>query len=83
MFAMTGGTVAHNTITLNLTSMLWTYVPGAPRRVFIADVKIQAQAQGQFYYPDVKVSCDECDGGAVNSIAVADCGGVVTQYGSL
>jgi Uma2 family endonuclease len=58
VFAMTGGTVAHNTIALNLAAALRGHVRGGPCRVFMADVKAQAQSQGPFYYPDVMVSCD-------------------------
>ncbi|MBW4489934.1 MAG: Uma2 family endonuclease [Trichocoleus desertorum ATA4-8-CV12] len=68
VFAMTGGTVAHNTIALNLASMLRGHVRGGARRVFMADVKVQAQAQGPFYYPDVMVSCDDRDRSAVRLI---------------
>ncbi|MBD1865185.1 MULTISPECIES: Uma2 family endonuclease [Trichocoleus] len=68
VFAMTGGTVAHNTIALNLAAALRGHVRGGPCRVFMADVKVQAQAQGPFYYPDVMVSCDERDRSAVRLI---------------
>ncbi|MBD2123602.1 Uma2 family endonuclease [Trichocoleus sp. FACHB-262] len=68
VFAMTGRTVAHSTIALNLAAALRGHVRGGPCRVFMADVKVQAQAQGPFYYPDVMVSCDDRDRSAVRLI---------------
>jgi Uma2 family endonuclease len=65
VFAMTGGTIAHNDITLNLYRTL--YPPLYPKmrsrgcRINVADVKVQVTTNSPYYYPDVVVSCDAQD----------------------
>jgi Uma2 family endonuclease len=55
-FAMTGGTVRHSTITLNIASHLRARARGGACRVFVTDLKVRA-ASDVFYYPDVVVQC--------------------------
>ena len=68
VFAMTGGTIPHNLIALNLASTLRAFLRGKDCRVFMADVKVQISATNSFHYPDVMVSCDERDRSAINLI---------------
>ncbi|MEB3335897.1 MAG: Uma2 family endonuclease [Leptolyngbyaceae bacterium] len=68
VFAMTGGTIPHNLIALNLASTLRAFLRGKGCRVFIADVKVQLSERGPYHYPDVMVSCDERDRTAMKLI---------------
>lgn len=57
--AMTGTSVAHNLIALNIAVALKSYLREGPCQVFVSDVKVRLNvaAQDVFYYPDVFVSC--------------------------
>lgn len=61
VFAMTGGTIPHNDIALNLASALKGYLRGKGCKVQIADVKVGVSESGPFFYPDVIVSCSDQD----------------------
>ncbi|HEY9848822.1 MAG TPA: Uma2 family endonuclease [Leptolyngbyaceae cyanobacterium] len=61
VFAMTGGTLPHNSIALNLASNLKSHVRGKGCKVFMADAKVGVSEKGPFHYPDVMVTCDERD----------------------
>lgn len=61
VFAMTGGTIPHNDIALNLASALKNHLRGKGCKVQIADAKVGVSLQGPFHYPDVMVSCDPRD----------------------
>jgi Uma2 family endonuclease len=61
VFAMTGGTIPHNDIALNLASALKSDLRGKGCKVQMADVKVGISQNGPFYYPDVIVSCDARD----------------------
>ena len=61
VYAMSGGSDAHNTITLNLASALKTHLRGGHCRTFAADMKTRIQLINRYYYPDVMVTCDERD----------------------
>ncbi|MGK7878832.1 MAG: Uma2 family endonuclease [Crocosphaera sp.] len=61
VYAMTGGTIPHNTIALNLASILKNYLRNKGCKIQINDVKVQVSEQGPYHYPDVVVSCDERD----------------------
>lgn len=60
-YAMTGGTLAHNTIALNLAAALKTHLRGKECRVFMSDAKVQADSEVAYFYPDVVVTCDQGD----------------------
>jgi Uma2 family endonuclease len=60
-YAMTGGTLNHNAIAVNLTTALRTYLRGKSCKVFMADAKVGVSENGPFFYPDIMVSCDERD----------------------
>lgn len=61
VLAMTGGTLPHNSIALNLASALKNHLRGKGCKVQIADAKVGISQNGPFHYPDVIVSWDEGD----------------------
>ena len=63
VFAMSGGTDTHCTITLNLGALLRNHLRGNPCRVFITDMKLRVEASNAFFYPDIYVTCDPADRG--------------------
>lgn len=61
VFAMTGGTIPHNDIALNLYSALRPHLGSKGCRANVSDVKVQVSSKGCYYYPDVVVSCHPQD----------------------
>jgi Uma2 family endonuclease len=61
VYAMTGGTIPHNDIALNLATALKAFHKGTTCKVQMSDVKVILSEQGPFFYPDVVVSCDAND----------------------
>ena len=63
IFAMAGGSKAHNIISGNIFANLRDHLRGSPCRTYIADMKVQIEhAEGaSYYYPDVVVSCAPLD----------------------
>ncbi|WP_310488124.1 Uma2 family endonuclease [Chamaesiphon sp. VAR_69_metabat_338] len=61
VYAMTGGTLGHNQVAINLVAMLRTFFRGKGCRVFINDVKVQVSAKGPYFYPDLVVTCNSDD----------------------
>ena len=59
--AMTGGTLPHNDLAINLLTALRPHVKARGCRINMADAKVQVQDQGPYYYPDLVVSCDKWD----------------------
>lgn len=59
MYAMTGASVAHNTVAGNLFAAFHTHLRGSPCRVFTADQKLHMKNDSDeiIYYPDVVVAC--------------------------
>lgn len=68
VFAMTGGTIPHNAIAVNLTTTLKNHLRGGSCRVYAADAKVGVSENGPFHYPDVMVTCDERDRRAIQAI---------------
>jgi Uma2 family endonuclease len=58
VWAMTGGTLAHNTIALNVAFALRQRLDGTPCQVFAADVRV-VTPRADVMYPDVLVACGE------------------------
>lgn len=52
---MTGGTVNHNYIAINLTSGLKYGLKGQPYRVFMSDLRLSIPTKNIYTYPDVMV----------------------------
>jgi Uma2 family endonuclease len=61
VFAMSGGTDAHYTITLNLAASLKSALSGTPCRPFVSGMKVRVEAADAVLYPDVFVTCDARD----------------------
>jgi Uma2 family endonuclease len=57
MFAMTGGTLRHNTIALNVAAALRNHLRDTACRAFINDVRVRVERTHSYYYPDLLVSC--------------------------
>ncbi len=61
VYAMTGGTIPHNEIAVNLTTVLKNHLRGKGCKVLMADSKLGISEKGPFHYPDIMVSCDPRD----------------------
>ncbi len=61
VFAMTGSTIPHNDIALNLYTALYPHLRSRGCRANVSDVKVQVSPKSPYYYPDVIVSCDPQD----------------------
>ncbi|OCR00142.1 hypothetical protein BCD67_20915 [Oscillatoriales cyanobacterium USR001] len=59
--AMTGGTIPHNDIALNFYTSLRPHLRQRGCRVNVSDVKVQANKNSRYFYPDLVVSCDTQD----------------------
>ncbi len=68
-YAMTGGTLPHNDIAVNLTSALRTALRGTGCKVRMADAKVRISENGPYFYPDIVVSCDDRDRRAMDAIS--------------
>ena len=66
--AMTGGTVPHNDVVLNLYASLRPHVRSRGGRVNVFEVKVPVAATGNYFYPDLIVSCDDRDRNAIKLI---------------
>jgi Uma2 family endonuclease len=60
-YAMAGTTDSHNTIALNLASIIRNHLRGTDCRVYFADIKARLEKRNCFYYPDILVTCDPQD----------------------
>lgn len=67
VLAMTGGTIPHNDIALNLYTALRPHLRTRGCRVNVADVKVQVTST-LYRYPDLVISCDERDKTALQSV---------------
>jgi Uma2 family endonuclease len=61
VFAMTGGTIPHNDIALNIYRALYPHLRSRGCRINVADVKVQVNINSPYFYPDVVISCDPRD----------------------
>lgn len=61
VYAMSGTTDSHNTISQNAQIALRLHLRGTECDVYIADVKAQLVHRKNYYYPDVMVTCDPQD----------------------
>jgi Uma2 family endonuclease len=61
VYAMAGGTYAHNLIASNVLGELYAQLKHKPCRALNSDskVKLQSGTQTRFYYPDASVVCGE------------------------
>ena len=65
--AMTGGTIPHNDIAINLLTALRPQARARGCRINMADVKVQVTPR-IYFYPDLVVSCDQQDRNAIKLI---------------
>jgi Uma2 family endonuclease len=56
VYAMSGATIRHNTITRNIIGRLLSVAGDGPCQLFFSDVRLRA-ADDAYYYPDVMVVC--------------------------
>jgi Uma2 family endonuclease len=68
VYAMTGITLPHNDIALNLTSVLRNALRGKGYKVRMAGAKVKVSELGPYFYPDLVVSCDDLDRQATDAI---------------
>ncbi len=61
VFAMAGGSDAHNTASLNLASALKSHLRGTSCRVFMSDMRLELAENNHYSYTDVFVTCDPRD----------------------
>ncbi len=71
VFAMSGASDTHVTITMNVALSLKTHLRGGPFRALQTDMRLRVEADNAFYYPDLLVTCDERDRGAAAELAKA------------
>jgi len=57
--AMTGASLAHNAIGVNVVLSLGAQLKGKPCSVYVADMRVKVSATGLYTYPDVIVVCGE------------------------
>lgn len=67
VLAMTGGTLPHNDIAINLLTTLRPQTRKQGCRINIADAKVKVTPT-RYRYPDVVVSCDQRDKTALDAI---------------
>ncbi len=67
VFAMTGGTLPHNDIAINLLTALRPHLRTQGCRINIVDAKVNI-TPALYRYPDLVVTCDERDRIALNAI---------------
>jgi Uma2 family endonuclease len=61
IFAMTGGSLPHNDIALNLYRALYPHLRQRGCRVNVSDVKVQTNQNSRYFYPDLVVTCHPQD----------------------
>lgn len=59
MFAMAGASLAHNTITENLSVRIGGQLLGSPCRTFSSDLRVRIERTGLYCYPDLVIVCGE------------------------
>jgi len=57
IYAMSGGSPAHSTITVNLTAEVRAKLKGKPCQAFSNDMKVSAESGRLYAYPDLSVVC--------------------------
>jgi Uma2 family endonuclease len=68
VFAITGGTIPHNDIALNLYRALYPHLRAKDCRINVADAKLGITTTGPFLYPDLLVTCDARDRRAIEFV---------------
>jgi len=61
VYAMTGGTLNHSDLAMNLGTLLKNHLRGSGCKTRIADARVNILRSSDYVYPDVSVTCDERD----------------------
>lgn len=61
IIAMTGGTITHTRLYLNLYRALFPHLAKRGCEAFVSDVKVQDVKNKRYFYPDLVVTCSEED----------------------
>lgn len=61
IIAMTGGTITHARIYLNLYRALFPHLSQRGCEVFVSDAKVQDSKSKRYFYPDLVVTCSDDD----------------------
>ncbi len=61
VFAMAGAEDRRVTVSGNLYIALRQHLAGSPCKTYMADMKVQCDANTAFFYPDVVVTCSDAD----------------------
>ncbi len=61
IYAMTGGSIGHNRIALNLYRALFPHLESRGCDTFVSDVKVQDLKSKRYFYPDLVITCDADD----------------------
>lgn len=61
VFAMAGGSAAHNVVALNIAMALRAKLQGKGCTVYISDMKVRIDDLNCFYYPDLMIDCGAFD----------------------
>ncbi len=61
VFAMSGGTQNHGSISVRIVSLLDNHLEDGDCNVLNSDVRVKIQESEQYVYPDVSVTCDKRD----------------------
>ena len=71
IYQMSGASLNHNRITVNLTGLLYRALGGKSCEVFSGDMRLLVKANGLYTYPDIMVICGPIDliAGQVDTVA--------------
>ncbi|MFP4390858.1 MAG: Uma2 family endonuclease [Desulfococcaceae bacterium] len=72
VFAMTGASVPHNIISMNIANALYNALADRDCLVFHADVKVQIEEAAHYVYPDVSVVCGPIEYGMGREDVIAN-----------
>ncbi len=61
IYAISGASDAHVTITANLVTLLRNHLRGSGYKVYPTDMKVNIESLNVFYYPDLMVTCEPKD----------------------
>jgi Uma2 family endonuclease len=60
-YCMAGGTLEHSEGALSVALALKNHLKGSPCRVFMSDVQVRVEQLGNYFYPDISVTCSPAD----------------------
>lgn len=69
VYGMSGGSLSHSGIGVNVVALLKAHLRGSQCRVFNSDAKVGLSTRGPFTYPDISVTCDDRDKTAQKYVA--------------